>query len=87
MNETFWGLIPICSNSLGSELDLVLVLIQCLAQTKISDFDFSIMEYNVLGLEIVVYDFLLLVVEVFHTRQNLGDYKLGFFLNDLLILF
>jgi hypothetical protein len=60
--ETFRGLVPICANTLTCQLYFVLAVLECLAETKICDLDLTIMENDVLRLEVIVDNLLLLVV-------------------------
>ena len=60
--EALRCLIPVSANALRSELDLILVLSNNLAQSEVSDFDFSIVEDDVLRFKVVVNDFLLFIV-------------------------
>ena len=62
--ETLWSLVPVCANSLTRQFNLVLVFLNNLAKPEISDFDFSIVENNVLRLQIVVDNLLLLISQV-----------------------
>jgi len=48
--EALWSLIPIGSHSLRSQLNLILTLIESFAKSKISYFDFSIVENYILRL-------------------------------------
>ena len=57
-----------------------------LAEAKIRYFDFTVVEYYVLRLQIVMYDLLLALVEVFEAAEDLRNYQLGFFLRYLPIL-
>lgn len=66
--EAFWGLIPIRANALAGELNFILVFLDDLAQAEVCDFDLAIVEDNVLGLEIVVNNLLLLIIQVLEAR-------------------
>lgn len=60
--EAFRGLIPICSDALRCQFNLILALIKCLAQAEVSNFDLSIVENNILRLQIIMDNLMLLVV-------------------------
>ena len=62
--EALWSLVPIRADTLTCELYLVLVFLDDLTEAKVGDFDLSVVEYDVLRLQIVVNDLLLLVVQV-----------------------
>lgn len=59
--ETLWSLVPVCSYTLRSQLDLFISFVNNLAKSEVSYFDLAIMEYNVLRLQIIV-DYLLVRV-------------------------
>ena len=61
-------------------------LIDNFTQTKIGYFDLSIMKDNVLRLQIEVDDFLLALIEVLESAQNLRNYELGLLLWDHFVL-
>ena len=69
--EAFWGLVPVGSHTLTRQFDFVLIFFDDLTQAEICDFDFSIVEYYVLWLEIIMDNFLLLVVQVLQAGQDL----------------
>ena len=84
--ETLRCLIPVGANALACQFDLVLVLLDDLAQAEVSDFHLAVVEDNVLRFEVIVDYFLLLVIQIFQTAQYLRYDKLGLFLCDLLVL-
>ena len=59
--ETLRRLVPIRADTLTCELDLILVLLDDLAETEVGNFHLSIMKDNILWFKIVV-DYLLLLV-------------------------
>ena len=69
--KAFRSLVPVCTHTLRSQLDFILILTNDLAKSKISDLYLAIVENDVLGLQIVVNYLLLIVVEVLETRQYL----------------
>ena len=85
--EAFGRLVPVRTNSLASQLYLILILLNDLTQAEVCDFDLSIVEDNVLGLQVVVDNFLLLIGQVLEPGQNLRDNQFRLFLLDLLVLF
>ena len=84
--EALGRLVPVGSDSLTRQLNLVLVLLDDLAEAKVRDFHLSVVEYYVLRLQVVVDDLLLLVCQVLEPREDLRDDKLGLFLDDLFVL-
>ena len=86
MVKTLGRLVPVGAYPLRCKLDLVLVLSNDFAEPEVGDFDFPVVKDDVLWFEIVVDDYLLLVVQVLEAGQDLGDDQLRFFLLDLLIL-
>ena len=85
--KTFRSLIPVSSNSLGCKLYLLLIFTDYFAKSKVCDFNFTVVEEDILWLQVVVDDFLLGVSQVLEPTQNLGDDELSLFLLDLLCLF
>ena len=63
-----------------------MTLIDDLAQAEVSDLHLSVVEDDVLRLEVVVNNLLFALIQVFQPTQYLGDYKLGLLLGDLPIL-
>ena len=59
------SLVPVSPNSLRSQLDLLIVLSHQLTQAKVCYFDFSLVENDILRLQIIVNYFLLLISEIF----------------------
>lgn len=74
LGEAFWCLIPICTNSLWSQLYLFISLINNLAKSEVCYFDLSIVEDNVLGFKIVVNNLFIWIVQILKTTQNLWYY-------------
>lgn len=69
--EALGCLVPVSANSLTSQLNLFVSFVDYLAETKVSDFDFAVVEDNVLRFQIVVDDLFVLVVQVLQATQNL----------------
>ena len=65
--EALGCLIPIGSNSLRSQLDLLMSLVYYLAQAKIRYLNLPVMEYDILRLEVIMYNFLFTLVQVLQT--------------------
>ena len=59
--EALGRLVPVGADPLARQLDLVLVLLDDLAQAEVGDLDLAVVENYVLRLQIVVNDLLLLV--------------------------
>ena len=59
--EAFRRLIPVGTHPLTCELYLILVLLDNLAETEVSDLDLPVVEDDVLWLQIVVNDLLFLI--------------------------
>ena len=85
--KTFRGLIPVGADSLGCQLYLLLVFTDYFAKSKVCDFYLTVVEEDILWLQVVVNDFLLGISQVLESTQNLGDDELCFFLLYLLCLF
>jgi hypothetical protein len=62
--EALGCLIPVGSNSLRSQLDLLRSFVYYLAQAKVCYLHLPVMEYDVLRLEIIMYNFLFALVQV-----------------------
>ena len=62
--KAFWSLVPVSADTLACQLDFVLIFLDDFAQTEISDFHLTIVENDVLRLQIVVNNLLFLVVKV-----------------------
>ena len=84
--EAFRRLVPVRSDALAGQLDLVLVLLDDLAQAEVCDLNLAIVEDDILRLEVVVDNLLLLIVQVLEPREDLRNDQLGLLLIDLLIL-
>ena len=85
--KTFRGLIPVSTYPLGRKLYLFLVFTDDFTKSKICDFDLTVVEEDVLWLQVVVNDFLLGISQILESAQNLRDDELSLFLLDLLRLF
>ena len=72
--EALGRLVPVRAHALAGQLDLVLVLLDDLAEAEVSDFHLAVVEYYVLRLQVVVNYLLLLVIQVLQPRQNLRYY-------------
>ena len=59
--EALRRLVPVRADALAGQLDLVLVLLDDLAQAEVSDFHLAVVEDYVLWLQVIV-DYLLLLV-------------------------
>ena len=59
--EALRCLVPVGADALAGQLDLVLVLLNDLAQAEVSDFHLAVVEDYVLWLQVIV-DYLLLLV-------------------------
>jgi hypothetical protein len=84
--EALRCLIPVSSHSLRGQFYLFMALIDNFAQTKIGDFDFSIMKDYVLRLQIEVDDFLLALIEVLEPTQDLRNDKFRLLLRNHFVL-
>ena len=62
--EAFRSLIPVRSNSLRSQLNLLIALVNNFAETEVSYLDFTVVEYYILRLEVVVNDLLFAIIQV-----------------------
>ena len=87
MLETFWCLVPVSSDALRSQLDLLVSLVYYLAQTKVSNLNLSVMEDNILWLKVVVNNFLFALVQILEPTQNLRNNELDLLLWNLAVLF
>jgi len=85
--ETFWCLVPVSTDTLRSQLDLLMSLIYYFAQTKVSNLNLSVMEDNILWLKVVVNNFLFALVQILKPTQDLRNYKLDLLLRNLAVLF
>lgn len=83
--ETLRSLVPISSNSLRSQLDLVFVLINLFTQAEIAELNLSIVEENILRFEVEMDHFCLLCIEVSQSVQNLKNNEAGFLFWDLAV--
>ena len=84
--KAFGRLVPVRSDTLRSQFNLLEAFVHYLAKAEISYLDFSIMEYYVLRLQIKMYYFLLAIIQILQSAEDLRDYQLGFFLWYLSIL-
>jgi hypothetical protein len=84
--ETLGSLIPVGAHSLGCELDLLMPLVYYLAQAKVRDLHLSIVENDILRLQVVMDDLLLALIQIFEPTQDLGNNQLSLLLGDLSIL-
>ena len=57
-------LVPVGANALGCQLYFVLVFAHHLAKPKVCNFDFTVVKDDVLRFQVIVDNFLLLIVEV-----------------------
>ena len=87
MLEAFWCLVPVSSDALRSQLDLLVTFIYYLAQAKVSNLNLSIMEDNVLWLKVVVNNFLFAFVQILKPTQDLRNDELDLLLCNLAVLF
>ena len=71
--EALGCLVPVGANALACQFDFVLVLLDDLAQAKVSDFHLAIVEDNVLRFEVIVDYFLLLVIQILQSAQYLRN--------------
>ena len=62
--KAFGSLVPVSPYSLGSQLYLLIVLSHQFTQAKVSYFDFSLVENDILRLQIIVNYFLFLISEI-----------------------
>ena len=85
--ETFWCLVPVSTDTLGSQLDLLMSFIYYFAQTKVGNLNLSVMEDNILWLKVVVNNFLFALVQILKPTQDLRNYKLDLLLRNLAVLF
>lgn len=69
--EALGRLVPVRSDSLTCQLNFVLILPDDLAEAKVGDFHLTVVEYYVLGLQVVVDNLLLLVCQVLETGEDL----------------
>lgn len=83
--EALRGLVPVGSDTLAGQLYFVFILLYDFAETEVCDLHLTIVEDDVLGLQVVVDDLLLLVIQVLETRQDLRDDELRLFLLNLLV--
>lgn len=64
--KALWSLVPVSADTLAGELDLFVSFVYYFAEAKVSDLDFSVVKYNVLGFQVKVDYFLAFtVVQVF----------------------
>ena len=84
--EALGCLIPVGADALAGQLNLVLVLLDDLAQAEVSDFHLAVVEDDVLWFQVVVDYLLLLVVQVLQPAQDLRYDQLGLLLSYLLVL-
>ena len=84
--EALRSLVPVGADALRGQLDLLMTLVDDLAQAEVSDFHLSVVEDDVLRLKVVVNDLLFALVQVLQPTQYLRNYKLGLLLGDLPIL-
>ena len=85
--ETLRSLVPVRAHSLRRQLYFLVAFVDYLAETEVGDFDFAVVEDDVLGLQVVVDDLFVLVVQVLQATQDLRYYQLGFLFGDLTVLF
>ena len=85
--EAFWCLVPVSSDALRSQLDLLVSLVYYLAKTKVSNLYLSVMEDNILWLKVVVNNFLFAFVQILKSTQDLRYYELNLLLSNLAVLF
>ena len=84
--EAFRCLIPVSTNALRGQFDLLAPLVNCLAKSEVSDLDLAEMEDDILWLQVIVNDFLLLLIQIFQSAQNLRNYEFCFFFGYLPVL-
>ena len=63
--EALGRLIPIGADSLGSQLYLFVALVYDLAKAEVRNLDLPVVENYVLGLQVVVNDLLVCVIQIF----------------------
>ena len=80
-------LIPIGSDPLRCQLNPLGVFIHYFTQAEVRYFHFTIMKEYILRLEVIVNNFLFLIIQVLQTAQYLRDNELGFLFWHLLMLF
>lgn len=85
MVEAFGCLVPVGADALARKFNFFLVFANDFAEAEVSDLDLTVVEDYVLRFEVVVDDFLFLVVQVLQPTQNLADDQLCFFLLYLLV--
>ena len=85
--EALRRLIPVSAHALRCQLNLLLIFANYFAQTKVCDFDLSIVEQNILGFQVVMDYFLLGIGQILQTTQDLRDDELCLLFLDLLGLF
>ena len=72
--KAFRGLVPVRSYALACQFNLVLVFFNNFTQTKVSDFYLAIVKDYILRLQVVVDDFLFLIIQVLKAWKDLRDY-------------
>ena len=85
--EALGGLVPVCTDSLRCQFNFLVTLVYYLAQPEICDLDFAIVKNDVLRLQVIVNDFLLAIVKILESTQNLAYDKFSFLLVNLPVLF
>lgn len=69
--ETLGSLVPVRAYALTRQFNLILILLDDFTQAEVGDFHLTVVEDNVLRLQVVMDDFLLLIVQVFETGEDL----------------
>jgi len=69
--KAFRGLVPVGANTLTCQLYFILSLIKSFAKSKIRNFNFAIVENDILGLQVVMDYPLFLVIKVLNAREDL----------------
>jgi len=85
--EALWRLVPVSAHALGGQLYLLCAFVYDLAKAEVGDLDLSIMEDDILWLQVEVNDLLLALVEILEAAEDLGNYQLCFLFRNLLVLF
>jgi len=62
--EAFWRLVPVSTDALRCELNLLMPFVDYLAETKVSYLNLSVVKDNVLWLEIIMNNLLFALVQV-----------------------
>lgn len=69
--KALWCLIPVCSNALRCELNLLVALVYDLAEAKICNLDLPTVEYYILWLQVKMNDLLFALIQVLQPTEYL----------------